>query len=327
MTQHYLGIDVGATKTHALIADEGGRVVGFGASGPGNPEGVGYDGLALVLQESTRGALASAGIGAGDVAGAGLGIGGYDWPSQRPDMFGAIGTLGLSCPTQIVNDAMLGVLAGAREGWGVAVVAGTGCNCWGRTPEGREGRMVGFSWLGEYAGAGDMVAEALKAIARAWTLRALPTALTDAFVEHAGAADVEEFLERITTTEYRPGADAAPLVFRVAADGDEVALDLIRWAGRELADMAIGVINQLGIHESEFEIVLAGSLFKGSPLLQEVMAATVRPVAPGATLVRLHAPPVVGAVVLGMQQGGLPTAPVRQVLIDSVEEALRAAER
>jgi N-acetylglucosamine kinase-like BadF-type ATPase len=30
----YLGVDVGATKTHALIADESGRVRGFGRGGP-----------------------------------------------------------------------------------------------------------------------------------------------------------------------------------------------------------------------------------------------------------------------------------------------------
>jgi N-acetylglucosamine kinase-like BadF-type ATPase len=326
MTQHYLGIDVGSTKTHALIADGSGRVVGFGAGGAGNPEGVGYEGLAAALQDAAHGAFSDAGIAPGEVLGAGLGIAGYDWPSQRPDMFGAIDTIGLSCPTEIVNDAMLGVLAGAREGWGVSVVSGTSCNCWGRTLDGREGRMVGFSWLGEYSGSGEIVAEALKAIGRAWTMRAPATALTQAFVEDAGVATVEEFLERISTAGPRPGAAAAPLVFRVAAEGDEVALGLVRWAGRELADMAIGVVNQLGIHGDEFETVLAGSFFKGSPLLQEVMSDEIRRVAPGAALVRLHAPPAVGAVVLGMQQAGLRTAPVREALVACAEAVLETEE-
>ena len=37
MTRYYLGVDIGATKSHALIADETGRVVGFGAAGPRQP--------------------------------------------------------------------------------------------------------------------------------------------------------------------------------------------------------------------------------------------------------------------------------------------------
>ena len=34
MTRYFLGVDVGATKSHALIADETGRAVGFGPPGP-----------------------------------------------------------------------------------------------------------------------------------------------------------------------------------------------------------------------------------------------------------------------------------------------------
>ncbi len=41
MMRYFLGVDVGATKTHALIADEAGAGVGFGAGGPGNHEVVG----------------------------------------------------------------------------------------------------------------------------------------------------------------------------------------------------------------------------------------------------------------------------------------------
>lgn len=315
--RYFLGIDVGGTKTHALIADESGRALGFGQSGPGNPEVVGYDGMARVLQEATDEALAAGNIPREAIAGAGFGIGGYDWPSQRPAILEAIRTLGLNAPVEIVNDALIGLLAGAEQGWGVAVVAGTSCNCWGRDPSGREGRMTGFSWLGEAAGAGELVLKALQAVALEWTRRGPPTRLTQAFVELAGLPSVEALLEALTIGGLYIGAEAAPLVFRVAAEGDPVALELIRWAGRELASMAIGVIRQLDLASLSFEVVLAGSFFNGSPLLAETMAETIHPVAPGARLVRLEVPPVVGAVILGMEQAGLPTSPLRPALIRS----------
>ena len=122
------------------------------------------------------------------------------------------------------------------------------------------------------------------------------------------------------------GASAAPLVFRVAAEGDEVAQGLILWAGRELADMAVGVIRQLGLESLSFEVVLAGSFFNGSPVLAEVMRETIHSIAPGASLVRLHVPPVVGAVVLGMEQGGIKPSPLRSTLIQSAEALLKEGD-
>ena len=43
--KYFLGIDVGSSKTHALIVDETGQCVGFGKSSGGNHQGVGYERL------------------------------------------------------------------------------------------------------------------------------------------------------------------------------------------------------------------------------------------------------------------------------------------
>ena len=133
MTRYFLGSDVGGYKTHVLIADETGQAVGFGEAGPGNHELVGYDGLVAALRQAASAALASARLTVDQIAGAGFGVGGYDWPCERQDTLDAIGKLGLSCPVEAVNDAMIGLLAGSEECWGAAVVSGSGCNCWGAT--------------------------------------------------------------------------------------------------------------------------------------------------------------------------------------------------
>jgi hypothetical protein len=67
---------------------------------------------------------------------------------------------------------------------------------------------------------------------------------------------------------------------------------------------------------------MAGRFFDGSPLLAEAMQETIHPVAPGARLVRLTAPPVVGGVLLGMEQAGEDPRPVREALIRSTQEML-----
>jgi hypothetical protein len=131
---------------------------------------------------------------------------------------------------------------------------------------------------------------------------------------------VEDLLEGLVLHRYSLRSGAAPLAFQVAAEGDEVALEIIRWAGRELASLAIGVIRQLDLQqEPDLEVVQIGSLYDGSPLLGNVMLSTIQTVAPGARLVRLTVPPVIGGVLLGMEQADIAYATRRQVLIETTE--------
>ncbi|HNS51748.1 MAG TPA: BadF/BadG/BcrA/BcrD ATPase family protein [Anaerolineae bacterium] len=325
MSRFFLGVDVGATKTHALLADEAGRAVGFGQSGPGNHEVAGYEGLSCALQDAVSRALDRAGVRSSAIAGAGFGIAGYDWPSERQATLQAVSTLGLDGPVEVVNDTLIGLLAGAAEGWGVAVVAGTGCNCWGWDRARRTAQLTGHGWwMGEGAGASELVWYAQCAVARAWSRRGPDTSLTRAFAERCGASGADDLLEGLCQGRYCLAADAAPLVFRAAAQGDGVAQEAIRWAGRELGSLAAGVIRQLGIEALGFDVVLVGSLYDGEPPVIEPMRQVVQTAAPLARLVRLAAPPVAGGVLLGMEQAGLRTAHLRETVLESAAIACTA---
>jgi N-acetylglucosamine kinase-like BadF-type ATPase len=316
--QAYLGVDIGASKSHALLADGSGRVLGFGTGGPGNYEDVGWDGFRETLQAITDQALAAAGLRVEEIAGAGLGVAGYDWPSEAPPIWEVIDTLGLRGPVALVNDALIGLLAGASEGWGVVVTAGTSVNSWGRDRAGREGRMIGYgARVGEYAGAWELVAQAVIAAAKAWTLRGPATQLTAALLTLTGAPDEPALFEGLTLGRLTIPPSAAPLIFQVADGGDRVAQDLIRWAGRELGSLAVGIIRQLDFQEQAVEVVLSGSFYHGGPLLFPPLEEVVLAEAPRARFVRLTAPPVVGGVLLGMEQAGVPYIEVRRMLLDS----------
>lgn len=326
--RYFLGADLGGTKTHVVIADETGQTVGFGEGGPGNHQGVGYEGTLSAMLTGLEQALAASGLTRADLAGAGFGIAGYDWPSQQPEMHATVARLGLSAPFHCVNDAVPGIVAGAEAGWGIGLVSGTGCNCWGLSPDHqRVGRVTGYGFLmGEAAGATELVIRAMQQVGYAWIKRIPPTALTQAFIEYAGASDVEALLEGYTEGQFEIDAKAAPLVFRVAAAGDACARQVIRWAGTELAEMALAVARQLEVESRAFEVVLAGSMFEGGPLLTDPLRAALLQSCPQARFVRLNAPPVVGAVLLGMKQVGLPNDPmVRARLCESIHAVKQAA--
>jgi N-acetylglucosamine kinase-like BadF-type ATPase len=323
--KYFLGVDGGGTKTHALIADETGQAVGFARAGTGSWEAVGYDGLTKVLKEACARAIEMAGIRMEDIAGAGMGLAGYDWPSQKQEHLNAIAVAGLTCPLQIVNDAVLGIAAGAEEGWGISVVSGTGCNCRGWSKDHRrEGRVVGGAnhWSGEAAGGFDILARAMRAVTFEWSKRGPATALSQAFIKHTGAKNLDDFIEGNYVGWYGFEPTMIMLVFEIARAGDPQAIEVMRWAGRELGGMAVGVINQLNLQNEKFDVVLIGSIFDGHPAIQESVGETVHQVAPGARLVRLNVPPVVGGVLLGMESAGLDFHTRRPRLIESTEKIL-----
>jgi N-acetylglucosamine kinase-like BadF-type ATPase len=313
--KYYLGADVGSSKTQILIADEKGRVAGQGFAGPGNHQTVGFEGMYSALEEGFSQAFKEAGTSRQDISGAGFGISGYDWPSDKPKILEIITRLGMQAPLEIYNDAILGLVAGAREGWGIAVVSGTGCNCWGWDRNRNHiGRVTGFGDLtGEAAGSTELVYCAMQLVAHAWTNRGDETALTQGFIDYVGAQDTTSLLEGYTTGNYAIDGTAAPLVFQIAEAGDSVAQQLVHWAGCELGELVKAVIRQLNFQSLEFDVVLVGSMFEGGQLLIGPMRETIKQLAPGARLVKLSVPPVVGALLIGMQVGGLqPTPEIRQ---------------
>jgi N-acetylglucosamine kinase-like BadF-type ATPase len=318
MTEYFLGVDIGGTKSHALVADGSGNALGFGTHGPGNHEAVGYDGLRRALQAVTRKAVEAAGITKHQITAAGFGVAGYDWPSERQPTLDAIGTIGLPAPIEAVNDTIIGLLAGASQGWGIALVAGTGTNCWGWDEQHNIGRVTGVGY-GEYGGAGNLIERALIAIAHEWTRRGPKTMLSVEFLRMTGAADIPDLIEGIEMGKYSLGSDFAPVVHQVALKGDAVANAIIQWAGSELGHTGLAVIRQLKIEPQEFEVVLVGSLFQMGEMLIGPLREVIHSEAPKARLIQLSAPPVVGGVLLAMDLVGINPAPVRQVLVNSTQ--------
>ncbi len=320
MSQYFLGADLGGTKTHIMISDETGRVIGFATGGPGNHESVGYAAVGENLREAARLAFTSAGIAPGQISGAGFGIAGYDWPKQIEPHMNMVNTLNLGGRLDMVNDTVLGILAGSPRLWGIAVVSGTGCNCWGwDKTRAHVGHVTGGGVdFGEFAGASELIFKTKSVLAKAWTQAGPPTALAEAFCRRYNVANLEELLQGFLCQDFDLTAADAPLVFEVAHAGDPVAVDLVSWAGRELGELACAVIRQLHFEEEQFDLVQIGSMFDGSPLLTEEMKRVILALAPGANFIRLKEHPVLGAVLLGMEAANHPiTNFVRNMLIQT----------
>jgi N-acetylglucosamine kinase-like BadF-type ATPase len=324
--KYFLGIDVGSSKTHAMIVDESGQCLGFGRSGAGNHQGVGYDGLGAVLKESFEQAREMAGVSAQQIAGAGFGVAGYDFLSDRAGHLQAIATLGLACPVDVVNDGVNGLLAGATGGIGVNVTSGSSNNCRGRNQYGKEGRIVGNGTLvGEYGGGIEITYKALQMVNYAWIKRIPPTALTQVFLDATGARSEIDFLEGLFNDKYELYPLMAVEVIKIARAGDAAAREVMQWAGEELGWLAVAVARQIEMENEAVEIIQSGSVFEAGEIIMAPMRAIVMEYLPKAKLIRLKGPPVVGAVILGMEQSHFDGYAVREKMINSAMAGSQSA--
>jgi len=321
--KYFLGIDVGSSKTHALIVDENGQCVGFGKSGGGNHQGVGYEGTEKVMHESFDGALKMSAVDKAHIAGAGFGVAGYDFPSDRKGHLQAISALGLSCPVEVVNDGVNGLLAGATGGIGVNVTAGSGTNCRGRGRDGREGRIVGNgTTFGEEGGAIEIVSHGLQIVNHAWIKRIPPTKLTEIYINAVGANSEIDLMEGLSNEHYHLFPFLAVEIMNAANDGDTAAQEIMHWAGEELGWLAVSVARQIEMENDEVEVIQSGSVFDAGEMITEPMKELVLNHCPRAKLIRLDGPPVVGAVILGMEQAGFDGYAVRDEMVKTAKKLI-----
>lgn len=322
--RYFLGIDVGSSKTHALICDENGGCIGFGKAGGGNYQGIGYDGLGDILLQAFQAARQMAGVLPGEIAGAGFGIAGYDFPSDLEPHLKAIARLGVSCPMEVVNDGVNGLLAGTTHGVGVNVTAGSSVNVRGRGFDGKEGRIVGNGMtFGEFGGSAEIIWKGLHMVNYAWIQRIPATALTAIYLEETGAKSEIDLMEGLSNDTYDLPLSLTLKIFEAGRTGDAAAIDVLRWAGEELAWLAIAVARQIGMDQQAVEIVQSGSVFKGGELIMNPLRQVVLQQVPEARLIHLDSPPVVGPVVLGMLVAGMDGYVVRQKIIQTAKELIK----
>jgi len=316
----YIGVDVGATKTQALAVSEDGSVLGVATQGPGATYTVGYEGCTQVTESSIAEVLRQAGATKSDVAAAGFGVSGYDWPHEYAPTVQAMERLGLACPLAVHNDGDLPITAGASAGWGIAVSAGTGNIVTGVNQQGKYARSTGGSvHCGELGGAMELVYIAIQSVAYEYIRRGPPTRITDLMIAEVGARDTLDLLSKVAPGRVKIAPSFSRKIIEAALEGDAVAIELLRVSGRDLGLTTVGIIRQLDLQHSPFEVVLAGSMFKQMlPFYVGPMQEAILAEAPQAQFTPLNTLPVVGAGIFAMQQMGLDTGLRRAKIVQGV---------
>ena len=280
-----LGIDGGGTSTTALLADADGNVLGRGRGGPSNAKAVGEAAARASLSDSISTAFRDAGIAETPADVACLGLAGFDRDEDRK-LLAEWGTR-WGRRLMLVNDGELVLAAGTPEGWGVAVIAGTGSIAVGKAPDGRSARAGGWGHLiGDEGSAYRVALDGLRfVVERADGRRDRPQGrdgLTDLLCRGLGVDSAEQIVSEL----YRPAWDRAriaglaPLVVEASREDAEV-FELICDAGCALGEMAVAVATSLQPLSHELPpyplpIALAGSFLIATEAVRECLIATLR---------------------------------------------------
>ncbi len=305
--QYVLGVDGGASKTHALLVEETGKVLGFGGAGTANHQ---VRGLGPALREIEL-AITRCHEDAGMHAKSDLGmfcLAGADLPEDYRMLYEALSSRNLTSRLIVKNDTLAALRSGLSRSWGVVVVCGTGFNAAGRGRDAQEIVLPGLGSIsGDWGGGSALSQEMIRLVMRAWDGRCSPTLLTDLILEDLEAYSEQELLSRLYHGEI--GGDRllslVPLLFDAAEMGDAASRELIVRMGNEVAVTALALIRRLDLLATDVEVVLAGSVFKGKgDLLIDTVSDLIRQEAPKAQVIKPKFAPVLGAVLLALEALG-----------------------
>ena len=297
---YVLGIDAGGTKTICLLADGDGRIIGDARGGGANLQAAGELEVEKVLHH-----VMDAAIGDRDVRPAAicLGIAGVDRPADTAAVHSIMRRIGFKAQVIVVNDALVALVAGAGEGEGVVVVAGTGSIAYGRDASGHAARAGGWGYLLGDEGGGFWIGRAaLTAVVRQFDGRGPATLLTPMILEHLDLSTPKELIHEIYYRDVHRHtiAGIAGLVQRAMEQHDAIAAEILTRAGGELASAAASVITRLEMRGHAFPTVLGGGIFRGIPWLVDDLTRRLSEIAPRTEVRRLDVEPAIGAVRLAL---------------------------
>lgn len=253
-----VGIDGGATKTHLILTDTGGRIL-LEKVGPGcNPSHLGPEGARALIRRLLRDLVS--------------GLPGIHHRIEMTRLFMAGDPLfwrgfasSLTGFGKVEADLdsipVLQLACGSEPG--LAIHGGTGSFVAARGPDGRSHYAGGLGWrIGDPGSAHDLGVRATRLalmVSDGWSL---PNPVSNAVLEALGHSSRRDLLKRLYTANEPSAllAGIAPIVNGLATEGCPEAINLMKESVQPLVDLATDVAAQLALTPG-FPCGLSGKLF------------------------------------------------------------------
>ncbi|HEU4763884.1 MAG TPA: BadF/BadG/BcrA/BcrD ATPase family protein [Gemmatimonadales bacterium] len=297
MSAIFVGVDVGGTKTSAVVGTA--TDILSRASGPGAAVRPGRAlASAQTIAEVARKALAASGQLSASVLV--VGAAGAGRAAEREELEQALGREKIADKVTVTTDIELALVAAFGNDPGIVLSAGTGSIALGRDATGATHRVGGYGWqMGDEGSGYGIGRAALGAVSRAHDGRGPDTRLTLRVMAAAKARTFDQLINWATLATPADVAALAPGVIEMAAHGDTVAQGILDYAVRELALLATALQGPVGV--TPVPVALSGGLLGDAGPLRAPVIAKLRET----RTLHVREEPVEGALgALAMARGG-----------------------
>jgi len=306
MTEYLIGIDGGGSKTDGLCSDPAGHVLTRATTGPTSLTATSLGLASMNLVETFR-QLTMELTGELYFPKVVIGIAGLDTPEEKQraeDVFRdvlqgyRIGSL------SIVNDIHLVLAASQATDNIIALISGTGSQCYGKRADGRAARTSGMDFLLADQGSGyEIGRQVLRAAVSSFDGRTIPSSLEQMVLKHFQADDFDDLKSKVYFPILNKAqvAELARTCMEAHQQGDRIATEILESVANDLVVMAEAVIRRLELKTEPTQMVCSGSIAKLPFVFEKVKAALI-PKYPQLTLRVMQEEPVYGAIQLALKE-------------------------
>ncbi|MCX6875852.1 MAG: N-acetylmuramic acid 6-phosphate etherase [Verrucomicrobia bacterium] len=304
----FLGIEAGATKSVALLADAEGRC-------RQRLEGTAPANLRLLSAAQLLDLLQHVATRMPGPAALGIGMAGVLDETDRERIRAAAARVWPGVPCWAGNDLETAIAAAGDQpntspGVRVIVISGTGASCYGQSVQGAAVLTGGWGHLLGDRGSGyDIALRAMQAAFRALDLTGKWPALGRRLLRVLQLGSPGELIAWAGGANKAAIAALAVEVFAAAAARDKLAKEVLAGAAALLADNASACARRLVRKGCGIEFVLTGSVLQKQPGFAREVGRRIKADWPGARVELLAREGAWGAVQLARQQHGQPPSP------------------
>jgi N-acetylglucosamine kinase len=305
--EYVLAIDGGGTKTTVVCATLDGTEVGQGNSGPTSLTATNVGAASFNLREGIRQALEKCDPKQTTIVRAVMGLAGMDSQQEAEQAKQIFGTALHDYPIndfQLLNDIVIALASGTKKPDAVALISGTGSNCYAQNAEGQHIKVGGMDYLLTDQGSGYEIGRyVLRSAVKSYDGRIEKSVLEQLVCEHFHIASIGELKAKV----YNPPlnktevAELAMLCSTAFAQGDEVAREIFDHVIDELFLMVSTAIIRLGMTNRGVDCVLVGSITKIEYVATR-LEEKLKNVCPQIHVLHPEQQPVYGALRLAVQQ-------------------------
>ncbi len=301
--RYVLGVDQGGSKTHVIVADETGKILGMGQSYGACHSSTSVEYAVQAIVEAANQALGFCGLCIEDIGCVAGGLTGIDWDYEAELLKNAIKEKFPMADIKIVNDSIIAMRAATKEKRCGILCAGSGLNC--AVQNGTECFVYGFYIPDEYQGGWSLGKKAVQTVFDSYMGLSEETTLTNRLLDYFHVDTVDELLfmhvkEKITGEQYL----YLPRILEEEAQvGDVVSMRIWLEYGKTIVRFLTTRVKKMGIEKEKMDIVLSGSIFKCKlQQFQKIVKDEILEKIPNANIIAAQYEPVMGAVFMALEK-------------------------